>query len=750
MNIDLTDIFVIDQRISKLKDEIELIKKTDTAQMNIQNHENFERSSETIYASKITNNNIENSIMNVIEDVKAIKCSTMKINELYIKIKHMQLLDQRATEAHDICENILQRKKCIENLINTENKSFMELCQELIHCIDLEEKYSFMDIYSVLDILFLEESNINFIGDEFNSKFFINKKRADFTSIIHQKLNKVEDIEEKKALINLISELGNSDEAVILRKEVQFKSFTEKLKPIEAKLVSLSDINENMEMVLVCFINFINTENIFVYEDGISLETLKGLYEICFRSFIQIIQFYFTHSNYAKIDQNQSTLTILNFNYDFSPYQIDSFLITVIYFLSCIHFACTFVSSRIHQNRVNDRTSVVSICSIMEDDLVKKLLFVTSSFIEYYLESVHKEVKNTHFRIFDQYIDDKQLINSVGISFVDKNQSTVHSKDAFMKLCESNCFLFYIDDMSSILSTLLTRYLEAKHPKVIVIAFAHISTFISSKLIPTIIQYMSEFFVECVGRFNSYNDADSQYIISLILKWFNSEYTFNETIISITELEILNELPNQVLVNKIMYDKSESKTTLHSSNEKLLLKLNEMMDWISTECAKLLLISCKADKYLKNECYVIDLGTPSGNWIHLATNTWGETIATWTVSLSSKFSEIFIDKLTKKICSSMYLFILKIKFNQLGGLQLDKDLNKLRDIFSYINHKKVRENFKLLFLITSLLTVTNIQDAKEWYSCIPLSSKNLLSIETIQTILRQRIDIPENHIQQFK
>lgn len=94
--------------------------------------------------------------------------------------------------------------------------------------------------------------------------------------------------------------------------------------------------------------------------------------------------------------------------------------------------------------------------------------------------------------------------------------------------------------------------------------------------------------------------------------------------------------------------------------------------------------------------------------------------------------------------------ILKKKFNQLGGLQLDKELRVLQNHFSTISQKTVRDKFARLTQMAALLYLEKVREAEEFWGQNSTYMTWRLTPGEVRRVLSLRIDFNKDLIAKLK
>lgn len=123
-----------------------------------------------------------------------------------------------------------------------------------------------------------------------------------------------------------------------------------------------------------------------------------------------------------------------------------------------------------------------------------------------------------------------------------------------------------------------------------------------------------------------------------------------------------------------------------------------------------------------------------------------DRITTWlSLILVPKNLESAVQLLVDSLASRIEAIMLQKKFNQLGGLQLDRDVRTLMGHLSETTQGTVRDKFSRLTQIATVLCLENVDELLEfWGDGTGLTWK--LSPGEIKSAMRLRVDFPDTSI----
>ena len=94
--------------------------------------------------------------------------------------------------------------------------------------------------------------------------------------------------------------------------------------------------------------------------------------------------------------------------------------------------------------------------------------------------------------------------------------------------------------------------------------------------------------------------------------------------------------------------------------------------------------------------------------------------------------------------------IYKCGFNNLGGIQLDKEVRQLASYLTGIASWKVREKCAKLSQIANILTSDTIEEAVNFFNQLETSTNGILSLNELKKVLSLRVDFPKDKIKTLK
>eukprot|EP00300_Choanocystis_sp_HF-7_P021510 c20787_g8_i1.p1 GENE.c20787_g8_i1~~c20787_g8_i1.p1 ORF type:complete len:320 (-),score=100.26 c20787_g8_i1:124-1083(-) len=100
--------------------------------------------------------------------------------------------------------------------------------------------------------------------------------------------------------------------------------------------------------------------------------------------------------------------------------------------------------------------------------------------------------------------------------------------------------------------------------------------------------------------------------------------------------------------------------------------------------------------------------------------------------------------LIRSFCARLEEEVMKKSFNQLGGLQLDKDVRCVTNLFANLCHTGIRDNFARLRLVASLLSIDKASEAHDIFGD---GSDQPLTAEQVMKVLQCRKDFPESALE---
>lgn len=114
--------------------------------------------------------------------------------------------------------------------------------------------------------------------------------------------------------------------------------------------------------------------------------------------------------------------------------------------------------------------------------------------------------------------------------------------------------------------------------------------------------------------------------------------------------------------------------------------------------------------------------------------------------IPSVFDHVF-SELTTDITGLLEQQILSCEFNQLGGVQLDKDLRALTGYLSSCTNWPVRDKFSRLMQIATLLTLETVNELFDYWGS---SMMWRLTPTEIRRVLRLRNDFRTEDVERIK
>jgi hypothetical protein len=94
--------------------------------------------------------------------------------------------------------------------------------------------------------------------------------------------------------------------------------------------------------------------------------------------------------------------------------------------------------------------------------------------------------------------------------------------------------------------------------------------------------------------------------------------------------------------------------------------------------------------------------------------------------------------------------LLRKRFNQLGGLQLDKELRVLQNYFSTLTQKTVRDKFARLTQMAALLYLEKVKEAEEYWGQNATYMTWRLTPGEVRRVLGLRVDFTKDSIAKLK
>lgn len=86
------------------------------------------------------------------------------------------------------------------------------------------------------------------------------------------------------------------------------------------------------------------------------------------------------------------------------------------------------------------------------------------------------------------------------------------------------------------------------------------------------------------------------------------------------------------------------------------------------------------------------------------------------------------------------------KFNQLGGLQLDRDVRALVSTLSDVTPRSVRDKFARLSQIATILSLETVAEMKEFWCAADAAVTWRLTETEVREVLSQRFDFDQGEI----
>lgn len=104
----------------------------------------------------------------------------------------------------------------------------------------------------------------------------------------------------------------------------------------------------------------------------------------------------------------------------------------------------------------------------------------------------------------------------------------------------------------------------------------------------------------------------------------------------------------------------------------------------------------------------------------------------------------------KYVVQKLEADLLRKKFNQLGGLQLDKEIRILQNYFSTLTQKTVRDKFARLTQMAALLYLEKVKEAEEYLGQNTTYMTWRLTPGEVRRVLGLRIDFSKDAIAKLK
>jgi len=121
-----------------------------------------------------------------------------------------------------------------------------------------------------------------------------------------------------------------------------------------------------------------------------------------------------------------------------------------------------------------------------------------------------------------------------------------------------------------------------------------------------------------------------------------------------------------------------------------------------------------------------------------------ETIKATQKVLTPNNTEAIVQRTLSSVTSRFEAVTLKKRFNQLGGLQFDKDVRALREYFKQISSTAVRDKFTRLTQIASIVSLERVEEIELYWDSGGMTWR--LTAEEVRKVLSLRTDFTADAI----
>uniref|UniRef100_A0A7E4V961 Conserved oligomeric Golgi complex subunit 4 n=1 Tax=Panagrellus redivivus TaxID=6233 RepID=A0A7E4V961_PANRE len=111
--------------------------------------------------------------------------------------------------------------------------------------------------------------------------------------------------------------------------------------------------------------------------------------------------------------------------------------------------------------------------------------------------------------------------------------------------------------------------------------------------------------------------------------------------------------------------------------------------------------------------------------------------------------EALLESVAAEAANQVERVVLKCSFNQLGGIQLDKEIRSLSSYLTTVVGWRVREKTAKLSQIANLLSCDSVEDGVNFFRQLQTST-SALSLNDLKTVLALRADLPKDTIKAIK